>query len=48
MGQKEPSPCPTISMKNDCALIYPEGITKAPQQYTAPEIPYEEETDKAA
>lgn len=37
-----------ISMKNDFALIYPEGITKAPQQYTAPEIPYEEETDKAA
>ncbi len=37
-----------VSMKNDFAVIYPEGITKAEEQYVPFEYQYEEETDKAA
>ncbi len=37
-----------ISMKKDFSVIYPDGITKAEQQYVPIETPYAEETDKAA
>ncbi len=37
-----------ISMKDDFAQIYPEGITPAEQQYVPVELPEDEETDKAA
>ena len=37
-----------ISMKDDFAAIYPEGITKADEQYRPAELPEDEETDQAA
>ena len=37
-----------ISMKNDFAQIYPDGITKAAQQYIPADVQYVEETGKAA
>ncbi len=37
-----------ISMKDDFAKIYPDGITKAEQQYVPKELPTGEETGKAA
>jgi len=37
-----------ISMKNDFAQIYPDGITKAKEQYVPFELPYDEELDNAA
>ena len=37
-----------ISMKNDFAVIYPEGITRAGEQYTPAEFQYETELDDAA
>ncbi len=37
-----------ISMKDDFSVIYPDGITKAEQQYTPAEAVQDYETDKAA
>ena len=37
-----------ISMKEDFSVIYPDGITKAEQQYTPAEAVQDYETDKAA
>ena len=37
-----------ISMRQDFAKIYPDGITKAERQYVPAEIPRTEETDQAA
>ena len=37
-----------ISMKNDFAVIYPEGITKADEQYVPVVLPSENELDNAA
>ena len=37
-----------ISMKNDFALIYPEGIVPAEQQYVPKDIDLTEELDEAA
>ncbi len=37
-----------ISMKNDFAVIYPEGITKADEQYVPIVLPSEDELDNAA
>lgn len=37
-----------ISMKNDFSVIYPDGITKADEQYVPAEFQYNSETDKAA
>ena len=37
-----------ISMQNDFSVIYPDGITKAAEQYVPAETPYEEEKDDAA
>ncbi len=37
-----------ISIKNDFAVIYPEGITKADEQYVPVVLPSENELDNAA
>ena len=37
-----------ISMKDDFTVIYPDGITKAEQQYTPVDAAYEAETKQAA